>query len=140
MIYTIFGRPIPLQRHRTFGKVCYDPQKKEKKEFADQFQVVFGDVLRSCEAIKLVVQYVFPIPKSYSREHTLKSILKPLVYKPDLSNLIKFTEDALNEIAWEDDCLIAEIHAQKFYSTTQPRTIFKVEEIASKQFKEMDLL
>ena len=40
---------------------------------------------------------------------------------PDLDNYTKLALDALNDILWEDDRYIIEIHATKYYSTTQPR-------------------
>lgn len=69
-----------------------------------------------------------PIPKSYSKKARLKSIGEPHQKKPDISNLIKFTEDALNEILWEDDSVIAEIKAKKIYSE-EPKTIITVEKL-----------
>lgn len=58
----------------------------------------------------LTVKFEFSIkkPKTVSRQF-------PTV-KPDLSNLIKSIEDALNGIVWRDDSLIISIEAFKHYS------------------------
>ena len=69
-----------------------------------------------------------PIPKSYSKTARLKAVGEPHQKKPDISNLIKFTEDALNEVLWEDDSCISEITAKKVYSE-EPKTIITVEKI-----------
>lgn len=125
IIYEIPGPPIPLQRHRHSGKKCYDPQKKEK----DHQRWLIKPLLNGFEAIKmpikLVVEYHMPIPKRYSQKGALELLLHPHFTKPDLSNLIKFTEDTFNGILWKDDSLIAEIEASKFYAT-EPKTIIRI--------------
>lgn len=38
-----------------------------------------------------------------------------VVKRPDISNLLKSCEDALNGILWHDDCLIVELHGRKLF-------------------------
>lgn len=47
---------------------------------------------------------------------------------PDLSNMIKFYEDCLNGILWEDDRLIVEIYSFKIYAET-PGTLIIINEL-----------
>lgn len=136
IVYEIPGNPIPLKRHRHAGKRCYDPQKKEKEDLQIHMQSLMKGLFPAHSAIKLVVEYHMPIPKSYSKRRAKECLLGPHVKKPDLSNLIKFTEDTFNGIVWDDDSLISEIEARKFYSE-RPRTVFKIENVAEKLFKEM---
>ena len=136
IIYEIPGTPIPLKRHRHVGKRTYDPQKKAKEVHQWQIKNVINGLFPAHTAIKLVVEYHMPIPKSYSKKRTKECLLGPHSKKPDLSNLIKFTEDAFNGLMWEDDSLISEIEARKFYSM-EPKTVFKIETVANKYFKEM---
>ena len=136
ILYEILGNPIPLKRHRHSGKKCYDPQKKEKEMMQWNIKNLLNGLFPAHTAIKLVVEYHMPIPKSYSKRKAEECFKGPHTKKPDLSNLIKFTEDAFNGMVWEDDCLIAEIEARKFYSDT-PKTIFKIDNIAEKFLKEM---
>lgn len=124
--YEIQGKPIPLQRHRHAGKITYDPQKREKYIYQQKIQEFLKDFLPLYSAIKLVIEYHMPIPKSYSKKRALEFVFKPHIKKPDLSNLIKFTEDALNGMVWRDDSIIAEISAKKFYSK-ETKTVFKIE-------------
>lgn len=77
----------------------------------------------------LVVRMKFyrPVQASISkreRAKRLSGIHRPTV-KPDLSNYIKSTEDALNGILWVDDNLIVAETAEKFYSE-HPRIIVEV--------------
>lgn len=136
IIYEIPGNPIPLKRHRTAKGKAYDSQKKEKENHQWHIRSLINGLFPAHSAIKLVVEYHMPIPKSYSKRRAKECLLGPHAKKPDLSNLIKFTEDALNGIVWEDDSLISEIEARKFYAT-EPKTVFKIESVASKLMKEM---
>ena len=60
----------------------------------------------------------YPIPKSASkkrRQQMLAGIIRPTV-KPDLSNVLKSIEDALNGACYHDDSQIVELGRQrKFY-------------------------
>lgn len=133
IFYEIPGPPIALKRHRHSGKKCYDPQKKEKEEAQWQLKSALKGLFPAHNAVKLVVEYHMPIPKSYSKKRALKTIGTSHTKKPDLSNLIKFTEDAFNGIVWEDDSLITQIEAKKFYSEN-PKTVFKIESVSEKLF------
>lgn len=135
IIYEIPGNPVPLQRHRHSGKRTYDPQKKEKEKHQWLLRSCINSFKPLNSAIKLVVEYHMPIPKSYSKKKALECLLGPHCCKPDLSNLIKFTEDTYNSMVWSDDSLICEIDAKKFYSLT-PKTVFRVEQV-SKKYKVM---
>lgn len=130
IVYEIPGIPIPLQRHRHSGKRCFDPQKKEKETIRWVLKSALNTVYVASNAIKLVVEYHMPIPKSYSKKRAKECVLGPHATKPDLSNLIKFTEDVFNGIIWQDDSLISQIEAKKFYSPI-PKTVFKIEEICN---------
>ncbi len=136
MIYEIPGPPIPCQRPKFSRGRCYDPQAKKKKELQFFIQKMAEAHLYRAGALKLVIEYQMPIPKSWSVKKSLKHHGAPHVSRPDLSNLIKFTEDALNGIVWEDDALIYELHCRKFYSNT-PKTVFMVEENPSCRFESL---
>jgi hypothetical protein len=68
IIYEIPGPPIPLQRHRHSGKKTYDPQKKQKEVCRWHIKSLINGLFPIYNAIKLVVEYHMPIPKSYSKK------------------------------------------------------------------------
>lgn len=57
-----------------------------------------------------------------------QAIVRPHIFIPDLSNLIKYIEDVCKGILYHDDCLIAEIQANKRQALV-PRTEFRIEVI-----------
>jgi len=122
----ILGTPIPWKRPGHRGKKCYDRQHKEKSHLQWKIKTQFKQLCIASTALRLVVDYHMPIPKSYSKRRALECVYKSHVYKPDLSNLVKFTEDTFNGLIWKDDALISEIIARKFYSH-EPKTVFKIE-------------
>lgn len=109
-------KPLPLQRARgrSVGRriMFYDSQAKEKQAFAD---LVKSELRRSVfpvynadEILCVSLTFTLPCPKSR----------KPGRHgsRPDLSNLIKFVEDALNGVLWKDDAQIAYLQSSKWYS------------------------
>lgn len=126
--FEIPGEPIPLKRHRTSNGKTYDPSKDAKRNFAWLVKQRSVGLFPHAEAIKVVIEYHMPIPQSYSNRKRLNAIGRPHTKKPDLTNLAKFTEDALNHILWKDDAIIADLHVKKIYSE-EPKTLIMLEKI-----------
>ena len=123
--YHIKGKPIPLKRPR-FGKGrAYDSQKLEKHMHIIQLLAQHsGD--KPTGPVKLIVSYVFQLPRNKKKQEQLIK-QKYHIARPDLSNLIKFTEDVLVDAnILKDDSFIAQIQAQKIYSE-KPQTIIEIE-------------
>lgn len=76
-------------------------------------------------AVLVEMHFELKIPKR-PKEHQHPG--KPHTSTPDLSNLIKLVEDALNNVVWRDDALIAKIISTKFYGSN-PSTIVVVREL-----------
>lgn len=154
--FVIPGNPIPKMRHRTstrggFAR-SYDPQSKEKnavrstfiskvKQFRNHHDseiVLKASNLAHSDVFSMDLKFYMPIPLSTP---TIKKnlMLWNLIShnkKPDISNLIKFYEDAANEVIFRDDSMIVSITASKIYSTN-PRTEIYI--MAEKQELENDL-
>ena len=126
IVYVIPGEPIPLARPRHSHNNVYDSQKNQK--------LVLSINLRNQHKNKplylgpLLLNITFYMPVAKSREEFKASLMgTPHFYKPDLSNLIKMTEDIANGIIFKDDCQIVEIIAKKIYG--EPRTEFTITEM-----------
>jgi Holliday junction resolvase RusA-like endonuclease len=69
------------------------------------------------DPVEFVLRAVFPVPTSWSgkkRERALVGDLKP-GKKPDLDNIAKAWNDALNSVVYRDDSLICRMTLEKRY-------------------------
>ena len=79
--------------------------------------------------LEVRMEFYRPVQASISRKERarrLSGVHRPTV-KPDLSNYVKATEDALNGILWVDDNLIVTETSEKFYAE-QPHLIVEIKE------------
>ena len=123
-LYILPGVPIPLKRHRHTGKFTYDPQTKEKAKAVASLIFPKNAPKMATECIKVEIEYQMPIPKNFSLKAKVKLLNTFHTKRPDLSNLIKFTEDAFNGVLWKDDSLISSLTAKKVYSFEPQTRIF----------------
>lgn len=121
--------------------INYDPQSELKKHVTnvlrnkldqmkqDNDQQIANEAsnLLNNELFYVEMEFYFPIPESCANGQK-NLILWGIVEhnkKPDVSNLIKFYEDAANEVLFPDDRMIVRIKGQKFFSEI-PRTEINV--------------
>lgn len=135
--FTVPGVPVPLLRARVVrrgGLVrSYTPEKS-----AEYIAVVRGYAYRSGAPkvpggvpVALTIEYVLPWPKSLSKaKRALTGGLH--VKKPDLSNLTKGVEDALNGLAWEDDGQVCVEYVVKVYGD-EPKAVISYRAIESNE-------
>jgi Holliday junction resolvase RusA-like endonuclease len=124
--FTVRGNPKALKRHRTYRRgsklIQVDPSKDEKQDF-----LVLAHAHAPSEPITsgvgLYLWFYMPIPKSWPKYKKKEAEKKAIPHekRPDLSNLVKFCEDALLGVFYSDDSLISRTTAFKLYSDT-PRT------------------
>jgi Holliday junction resolvase RusA-like endonuclease len=124
--FTIYGNPKALKRHRTTKSGhTYDPSKDDKENLIAQ--AVKHRPEKPLEgSLSVRLMFVFPRPKS----HYNKAGIKPdapysKISKPDLTNLAKLVEDALNGIFWKDDAQITSLVMSKMYGEI-PQTYIEV--------------
>ena len=112
-------RPRASRRGRAI--VVYDPPKVKnfKRRLHAMAQEAYqGEPLNG----PLEVNFWFyrPLQKSLSKSEKDRRLagVEPPTVKPDLSNYLKASEDALNGVLWEDDRLIVIERCFKRYSET----------------------
>lgn len=111
------GRPR-MSRHGH----AYTPAKTRRFEAAVKaYAAVFAPKEPLVGPVKLTARYYFKPPK--------KGPAKPHLGKPDLSNLSKALEDALNGMMWKDDSQITSHETEKMYDwvTKNPRIEVRIE-------------
>jgi len=123
-LYSLPGRPIPLQRPRYSVTHVYDAQKKEKAVSSVYLAQQHNDRPLIPGPIELTVIFYFETPK---KTPSLEG--KYHTSKPDLDNCIKYVSDISNGILYRDDSEISVIHAMKLYSRN-PRTDIKLQQMS----------
>jgi len=130
---TVLGEPSaqPRHRHYTMGSgnqlhvQTYDPATKAKETFASILQQDAPETPID-EPMMLEINFFMRRPKGHYGTGKNIGRVKPNApewcsTKPDIDNLVKFVQDALNKIFYRDDSLICQIISRKLYSE-KPRT------------------
>ena len=133
--FEIPGAPVPKGRpkfstHGGFAK-AYTPAKTRNAEafvrkcFMEQVKDFKMPVKGT---VMLYITFFMPIPTSLSKKAktTLAEQHTFHTKKPDLDNLVKLLNDALNGVAWEDDGCISFTQAVKCYGAT-PKTCVEID-------------
>jgi len=136
--FVIPGTPIAKPKVRSFynrntGNMHhYYKNDKELKSFENLVRIKAEEFFKKplSGPISLSVHFLMPRPKAmmWKRKGTPRV---PSSKKPDIDNLIKTVEDALNGVAYNDDGQIAALHVWKDYHSGDegPKTIIRIEEI-----------
>jgi Holliday junction resolvase RusA-like endonuclease len=132
----VLGEPKAQPRHRHFQRgdfvTTYDPAAKAKQSFAGILQ---SEAPKEPISAPISLELVFYMarPRNHYGTGKKSDMLKdsaPEYHsgRPDLDNLTKFVQDALNKIYYRDDALICELVARKIYSES-PRTEITIKTI-----------
>ena len=120
-VYELSGSPIPWMRAGRKGNKYYDKQMSEKTKAQWEVKTAMRGLYSHSEPIKVVIEFHMPIPKSWPKVKKKRALNKPHSSRPDIDNLLKFVDDSLNQVLWDDDSIIYEVHIRKFYSQ-EPKT------------------
>ena len=118
------GRPMAAPRPRVLrsGR-SFNPKGLEYKRAAEKVRVLLPEGFEPLEEpILASFSYAFRIPKGWSKGRRTAHHEAPRTSLPDLSNLVKAAEDFCEGILWENDKLICEIRANKFWSLGEEGT------------------
>jgi Holliday junction resolvase RusA-like endonuclease len=138
IIIRVTGHPVPQGRPRATviagHASLYKPAKSRRWE-EDARQVarqVMGDRKPWTGALNLSVRFWLALPQSWpewKRKAAERQTIAPTT-KPDLSNLLKAVEDALNGVVWIDDAQVVGIASVKSYGSA-PAVEITVSTVAS---------
>jgi Holliday junction resolvase RusA-like endonuclease len=127
----VLGEPSAQQRHRSFQMKGtdfisnYDPSAKKKGSFRSVLDAEAPEVPLE-GPLMLELDFYMGRPKCHygsgKNSNSIKSSAPEWhTGRPDLDNLTKFVQDALNKVYWRDDSIICQVTARKLYSE-KPRT------------------
>ena len=133
--FTVKGDPVPQGRPRATrigNKITmYDPKKSRdyKKLVSTSVDSQYkGEPLQN--ALEMTIDIYRFIPKSTTKKNRgliENNLYRPIV-KPDVTNIAKGVEDALNGILYKDDSQIVDLRIRKYYSDN-PRIEIEVKEL-----------
>ena len=121
-IFAIEGEPAAKGRPRfkvfRGHAMAYTPAKTKRAEQAvkEAYKSAYGDKEPFAGAIWLSVEFYMPIPKSLSKKKREELRGRWHCKKPDVDNLLKLVQDALNGLAWKDDSQIVSCAVKKLYT------------------------
>jgi Holliday junction resolvase RusA-like endonuclease len=129
---SLLGEPIAFARSRiSRGGTIYTPTPQRNymaalRNAADAAMSFAGEPPFD-EPIHLELVAELGVPASWSKKKQAQALLglvRP-AKRPDLSNLLKLAEDALNSVVFRDDCLIVSLYARKVFGV-QPKCVITV--------------
>ncbi|MER5171608.1 RusA family crossover junction endodeoxyribonuclease [Thioclava kandeliae] len=122
------GKPFPWRRAMGNGKQRY--KDAESRAHAEALGVIARPFFAAPIAGPVHLEFVavFEIPMSWSKKKAAAHLFGPHTQKPDLDNLEKQIKDALNHIAWADDCQVASVAKRKVWGRAA-KTVIHIEPI-----------
>ncbi len=124
-------------RLRNGRSLAFTPDKTARMEnlVRTVFAAEFPGHVPIAGAICMDIQAFMPIPKSTPKRLAALMIQEnvPHTKKPDRSNIEKLAEDALNGVAYVDDCQIFDGNTRKVYSA-RPRLEISIREFVPGEY------
>lgn len=128
MTYVIYGDPVALARARFGQKKVWDSQKSLKLVAGIDLRAQHGDLPLYEGPLHMDVVFIMPLPSKLNADKRRQKEGTWHLFRPDLSNLVKYIEDVGTGILYGDDCIIASIACKKVYGT-QARTEFTLSKL-----------
>lgn len=121
--FIVEGEAVPKQRPRVSGKHAYTPKKTRdyQERVKHSFRSGYSGQLPAFPKgvpVRVSIEVTQGIPKSWSNAKTLKAErgeIVPTGRTGDLDNIAKSILDALNGLAYEDDCQVTTLIITKHY-------------------------
>lgn len=130
----IFFPYVPKPKGRPkFGRGghAYTPKttRDYEKAIREYYQESTNDYYDGAITVKLVFNMPMPTSASKKKQALMESgEIKCTKHNGDIDNLAKAILDAINGVAFEDDCLITKINAEKKYASSTPGTLMIISE------------
>lgn len=117
------GRPRFTRGGRTYTpKRTHDYEKKVKEAYLKEYP---SGMAFENEAVEIILNVYMAVPKAYSkkkRDHMI-CFEYPTLHKGDADNFLKSIADALNGVAYTDDCQICVATVNKLWSESDKAEI-----------------
>jgi Holliday junction resolvase RusA-like endonuclease len=134
--FAVPGKPFAKQRPRfsRYSGTAYTPKATGEAESYIRecfYKSIDMGFIKYRSPVHVSLTACYEVPKSASKankELMLSGKTLPDKRNGDLDNIIKLYLDALNGCAYEDDCQVVSIHANKIYAA-EPLVLISINEI-----------
>lgn len=153
--FQVRGLPAPQGSKRAFrnqhtGRIMLAESSAKVKPWRQDVKAAaieaMGDLPPFTGPVQLSAMFYFPRPKGHFGTGRNAGVVKDSAPsrpagRPDLSKLVRSTEDALTGVVWVDDCQVVSIHTAKWYTTDEypSGAIIWIEELATGIHKPVEL-
>jgi len=109
--------PKHQKRHRMGRGFTYDPSAPDKKQIIPilKAQRSKAGKVEMGPALRVEIQAVYDMPKSYTKTKRKSLYGQPKITKPDVDNVAKFYLDVMSGLVYDDDNVVAELSVRKRY-------------------------
>ena len=114
--FTVRGEPVPKGRPRVTRYGTYTPPKTKEyeKRIQDAWRVIDEHPFPTGTPVSVSVHAYFEIPQSVSQKKRKAMHMTPHIkHRADVDNLAKAVLDALDGIAYADDCAVSVLQVSK---------------------------
>jgi Holliday junction resolvase RusA-like endonuclease len=123
--------PVPWKAHAGYGRKSWNPRYLEREYYQFEIKKQYRENFPLVCPVSITYSFHLPIPSSISQKKR-EAMESGIVYhtkRPDVSNLVKFVEDTLKEIAIKDDSQVVVSIGKKVYHPI-PKTIIEISPLA----------
>lgn len=115
--FTYYGRSVPKMRAGRNGGISYVPKRnaafEAKIRAIAAVEMARSGMQTTPDACSVELAFDREMPKSWSKAKRLLMRGEPITSRPDIDNQVKAIFDALNEVVWEDDCQVSDLHTSR---------------------------
>ena len=126
--FSVLGHAVAKGRPRLGRSGVYTPEETRRYEEIVRAAAVvaMGNKGPLTGPVILRVTEYREMPKAWSKKKRAEMDWHPCETKPDVSNLAKGIEDALNEVCYLDDSQVAQLVATKVFTPGDPRVDIEI--------------
>jgi Holliday junction resolvase RusA-like endonuclease len=115
-VFTVPGKPVQWQRARRNGDRYFTAKRQAKYQQAVAWEAKAARVPLMTGAVAASITFHLQIPKRTPKRDRAAMVGAPALIHVDTDNLAKGILDALNGIAYEDDCQVYDLRATKVWA------------------------
>ncbi|WGM47677.1 hypothetical protein KOAAANKH_02559 [Brevundimonas sp. NIBR10] len=120
--FTYYGKSVPKMRAGRNGVQSFTPKRnaafEAKIRAIAAVEMARSGMQTTPDACVATMAFDREMPKSWSKAKKLALRGEPIVGRPDIDNQVKAILDALNEIVWEDDAQVSDLHTSRRWAET----------------------